>query len=167
MCITATTALLITTAASAAVGVYGTFMQAQAAQAQAEYNAAVMRNQALDAKYRAQTEEEKHREKIQQAVGAARARVAANGLLVGDPGSTSDALIEDLIVAGELDILRIRDNANRTASGFEQKATLLDFQADSINPLFEAGAAAVQGAAAYASVNAKYGSSSLAPSGGS
>jgi hypothetical protein len=59
--------------------------------------------------------------------GAARARQAALGFIVGE-GSNLD-LIGDLAEAGELDILRLRDAADLEARNAEEQANLDEFQA--------------------------------------
>ncbi len=142
------TLLIAGLVASTALTAVSSFQQSSMAKAQAKYQAKLAENQAIDAAQRAEAEKDEQRRKIAQTVGAARARQAANGLLVDDtPDSTNKHLIEDLIVAGELDILRIADNARREASGYEAQAKLHKFQAKSQNPLL-AGLGAGVGAAA-------------------
>lgn len=147
------TLLIAGLVASTAMTAVSAFQQSSMAKAQAKYQAKLAENQAIDAHQRAEAEKDEQRRKIAQTVGTARARQAANGLLVDDtPDSTNAGLIDDLIIAGELDILRIADNANREASGYEAQAKLHKFQAKSQNPLLAGlGAGIGAGVSAYGS----------------
>lgn len=147
------TLLIAGLVASTAFQALGAFQQSSMAKAQAKYQAKLAENQALDARQRAEAEEDEKRRQIAQTVGTARARQAANGLLVDDtPDSTNFQLIDDLIVAGELDILRIRDNGERQARGAEAQAELYKTQAKNQNPLLAGlGAGISAGVSAYGS----------------
>lgn len=126
MCISATTAAMLSLAGSA-MGAVATYQQqqtaAQNARNQASYNAAISRNNAIianqnatDARDRGARAEEEQRARIGQTKGAGRAVQAAQGFLVDDTeDSTNVQMIADIAAAGELDVLRIRDNTEREA----------------------------------------------------
>jgi type II secretory pathway component PulJ len=131
------------TAASTLMQMQAQRQQQRAAAAQANFQAAVARNNAIIARQNADAirdrgvaEEEDHRRRIRQTIGAARASQAALGFLVDDPGSTNADLLADLAEAGELDILRIRDRTEAEAHraivqgvNFQAQAGLFDTQA--------------------------------------
>lgn len=111
---------LIGTVASA----YGQMQQGKADAAQANYQAAVGRNNAILAQRaaedaRARGDEAARRQAVQtkQLAGRQRAVLAANGVLV-DQGSALD-LTSDTAEIGKLDELTIRSNAEREALGYE------------------------------------------------
>ena len=103
----------------------------------AEYNAAVARNNqaiamqdAADAIARGEVEAEDHRKRVAATRGAARAVLAANGILVDDDDESTASLIQqDIAEAGELDILRIRNNASREQRQHNIRAMNFDAQA--------------------------------------
>ena len=149
-------------AASTAMSAYGSYQQAKSAQGQANYNAAVQRNNAIiaqqnaaDVRDRGAVAEDDHRRRIQQTKGSARAVQASTGFLVDDTeDSTNVQMVADLAEAGELDILRIRDNTEREAHraevqgvNFTAQAGLFDLKASSENPLAAAGGTLLAGAA--------------------
>ena len=70
--------------------------------------AQIARDDAAAIQERARLEEEDHRQRINATIGAARAAQAGNGFLVDN--ETNEALLIDLFVAGETDILRFRDD---------------------------------------------------------
>lgn len=147
------TLLIAGLVASTAITAAGAFQQSSMAKAQAKYERKIAENQALDARQRAEVEEDEKRRQIAQTVGSARARQAANGLLVDDTSdSTNFQLLDDLTVAGELDILRIRDNGEREARGFDQQAELARVRGKNQNPLMAGlGAGISAGVSAYSS----------------
>lgn len=125
-------------------------MQAQAQKNQAEYNAAVERNNVIIAEQNAEAilqqgtvQKDLHREKIAQTIATSKVNAAAQGLIVDEEGGVVGDLIDDLRLAGALDIMTIRHNvgleerrANIERDQFVAKADLFDMQADSINPAF-------------------------------
>lgn len=148
--------------ASTAMSAYGSYQQAQAQRAQANYQAAVARNNAIianqnaaDARDRGGAAEDEHRRNIKRTKGTARANQAAAGFLVDDTeDSTNAQMMADIAEAGELDVLRIRDNTEREArraeiqgANFTADAGLMDLKSSSINPTFSAGATLLSGAA--------------------
>ena len=126
----------------------GAAQQARAARDQANFQAGVARNNSIiaqqnaaDVRDRGKVEAQEHRDRIKQTKGAAIASEAASGFLVDDPGSTNADLIADIAEAGELDVLRIRDNTEREArraevqgSNFKAQAGLFGMQASAQNP---------------------------------
>ncbi len=112
----------VATVAATAVSAYGAIQQGQAAQNQADYQAAVDRNnqqvaewQAADALDRGAEAERQHRTRVQQVLGSQRAAMASNGLDLSS-GSPLD-ILSDTAMFGELDALTIRSNAEREAYG--------------------------------------------------
>lgn len=114
---------LAMSALSTGASMYGQMQQGKAAQAQANYQAAVLRNnqqiaeyQAQDAEKRGKLAEQQHRLKVSQLAGRQRAVMAGNGVVV-DQGSALD-ILGDTAELGELDALTIRSNSAREAYGF-------------------------------------------------
>ena len=120
----ATTISAIAAVASAGVGAVGAYQQSQAAEAQAQaakaqanYQSQVADNNAIVAQRNAERlqqygdiAEDEQRERLAATKAAARARLAANGLLVDDTvGTTVTGLQIDLAGEGEYDILKLQD----------------------------------------------------------
>lgn len=149
MCISATTLLAAAATAATAVTVVGAVQQANAQQAQADYNAAVSRNNAIIAEQNAQDVEQRgdialsqRRQALSQTIGSARSAIAGAGLLVDDTaGTTPTLLLEDLTVAGQMDILTLEGNIARESrrariqgSQYTAQAGLFNLQSNSISP---------------------------------
>lgn len=122
MCELATIAT-VASFAGTVMGAVGQYQQGQAAAAQAEYNAAVARNnqiiseqQAQDALKRGQIAEEQKRRETSALIGRQRATLAASGVAL-DQGNPLD-ILGDTAQFGELDALTIRNNADREAYGY-------------------------------------------------
>jgi hypothetical protein len=160
MCFTAALAI-----ASIAVTTYSAVQQAKAQKAQAEYNAAVQRNNAIIAEQNAVDVEDRgeialaeRRRGLSQAIGSARAAIAGTGFLVdGGEGTTQAGLLDDLTVAGQMDILTLQNNIDREARrarvqgvNYQAQAGLFDLQASSISP----GLAGLSAGLGSASANA-------------
>jgi hypothetical protein len=154
----------ISAIASTALTAYSAFAAASAQKAQARYNAQVARNNAIVANQNAKAKLEEGRAKVDrqriknaQVIGAARARQAGSGFLVGGVGGfdeTSDLLLTDLVTAGTLDVLTIEHNARNLAradriraNNFRGDAAMQSAVASSISPL-RSGIFAGVGAAA-------------------
>ena len=147
--------------ASAAVGVASAYQSSQAAKAQAKFQQKEAANKALDAAQRAQAAEAEKRDQINSTIGAARARQAANGLLVDDTADSSNqGLVDDLITAGQLDILKIRDTGVREGRGYVVEGTLAASAAKNEKPFLQALGAGAKGAASVYSAYNKYGPAS-------
>lgn len=147
--------------ASAAITTIGAVQQAQAQRAQAQYSAAVARNNAIiaaqneaDIIQRGAVARDIQRTRVNQTIGAARSAIAGSGILLDDTdGTTSAQLTEDLMSAGQFDIMTLRANVDREArrariqgSEFQAQAGLFDLQASSINPALAGAAAGFRGA---------------------
>lgn len=160
MCFTVALAAL-----STAVSVVGAIQQANAQKAQAEYNAAVARNNTIIAEQNAQDVEDRgdialaqRRQALNQTIGSARAAIAGSGLMVDDaPETTPAMLLDDLTVAGQMDILTLEGNIARESrrariqgAQFEAQAGLFDLEASSISP----GLAGISAGLSSASRNA-------------
>ena len=117
---------LAATIPSTAAGVVGQVQAGQAAAAEAKYQSAVLKNNAIQAEYaardaieRGRVEELKQRIATKRLIGRQRAVLAANGVLV-DQDSALD-ITADTETLGEFDALTIRDNAAREALALRQQ----------------------------------------------
>lgn len=170
---TAAIASVALSAVGTVTSAIGAFQQAAAAQAQAEFSAAVNRNNAIIAQRNADSirdagdvEAEEHRRKIGQAKGAAIAALAANGMLVDDedPNATSQVLVQDIVETGEIDILRLRHNTELEAlrveaqgMNFLAQAQQNQLAADSESPGFAAFGTLLEGGASTLGRAAQFG----------
>lgn len=127
--ISTTTMMVASMAASAmaaGVSAYGSVQQGKAQEKQADYQAAVGRNnaiiaerQATDAEERGAAAELSQRRQTAALAGKQRAGMAANGLDLSS-GSPLD-ILGDTAQFGELDALTVRSNAAREAWGFRNQ----------------------------------------------
>jgi hypothetical protein len=150
MCTGAEFAIIALATTSTAIGAASAYQQAQAAQDQAQYQAAVAGNNAqiaaqneADIIQRGSIATERARTRINQTIGTARTALATRGLVMNETGTTSALLQEDLGVAGASDILTMKSNIEREARrakiegvNFRAQQGLYNLQAASINPLF-------------------------------
>lgn len=143
--------------ASTAMGVMGSMQQAQAQQNQANYQAAVQRNnqiiaqrQADDAIARGKIEAKQHKLRVNQFKGEQRSVLATSGF----DANEDDALdiLADTAEIGKQDELTILNNAEReayqhriAASNAGAQSSLLSNQAKSISPGFAGFSAAASG----------------------
>ncbi|MDZ4051631.1 MAG: hypothetical protein U1D54_15875 [Limnobacter sp.] len=148
--------------AGTVAGAYGAYNQSKASKASLEYQASVARNnaeysesQARDAIRRGQVAENDVRRRTAQLRGSQRARLAANGVDLGE-GSALNILL-DTDYFGELDALNVRDNSNREAAALRTQgsnqignANLLDARADMESPIGAALPTLLTGAGAVA-----------------
>ena len=125
-------------AASMGLGFVSSMQQAQAARDQANYNAAVARNNATTANYQAQAaiesgrlKEQQHRLKVKNLKGQQTASMAANGIQLGS--GTAAEVIGDTEQQGELDARMIAHNAQLEAWGFKGKAA--NYEADAVGTI--------------------------------
>jgi hypothetical protein len=121
-------ASLAASAAAAGASAYGAVQQGKAAEGQANYQAAVGRNnaiiaerQARDAEERGASEELAQRRQTAAGLGKQRAGMAANGVDLSS-GSPLD-ILGDTAAFGELDALTVRSNAAREAYGYRNQAS--------------------------------------------
>lgn len=127
-------ASIAATAVGTGVSIYGQMQAGQAAQAQANYKAAVDRNNAIlasraadDARAQGEVTAAKQAQAGAQLVGRQRATLASNGVVV-DTGSAAD-LTTETAGRNKLDELTIRNNAERQALGFEAQGMNYSSQA--------------------------------------
>lgn len=113
-------ASLVVGTGAAAYGVYTSTQQAKFNKQVARNNAVLAENKAQDSIARGRIEERKRRILGQQKLGEQRAAAAGRGVVV-DEGSALDLLL-DTAAVNEFDIMTIRHNAQREASGFRQQA---------------------------------------------
>lgn len=173
MCIPLAAAAAVATIAASAVSAYGAIQSGNAAKNQAEYQAAVDRDnqqraewQAKDALDRGAEAERQQRLKVQSALGSQRAAMAANGVDLSS-GSPLD-ILGDTAMYGEMDALTIRSNAEREAYGyrvqsqnFATNAQLSQMRGSSAQTAgaIGAGSTLLTGAGQAASTWAKFGGS--------
>lgn len=125
---------IASTVISTGIGVMGQIQEGKAAKAQANYQSAVARNNAIiaqrqadDARARGEIAERSQRQQTAQLIARQRAAGAAQGVVVGE-GSLLD-ITSDTAALGELDALTVRSNAEREALGFEAQG--MNFLAES------------------------------------
>ncbi len=119
---------------------------------QAENNAQVARDNARDVELLGRQAIVDQRKAIARSLSDVRAATAGAGLVVDQEGTTPQAIFDDMVVAGELDVLRIRNNIEREkrrimvgATQQEAQAGQLRLESASISP-FRAGLTAGIGA---------------------
>ena len=121
------------------VSTIGSMQQASAQQYQHEQrnvyqeqvnrnNAAIARADAEAVYERSQIEESDHRQRVHQTIGAARAVAAGRGFLIDQ--DTNQLLTNDIVQAGELDILRLRDDTALRQRQLEIEAQNFEAQGD-------------------------------------
>lgn len=121
-------AAIIATVLASVVSAAGAIQQGKAAKRQAEYQAAVLRNneiiaqrRAADARKRGEADAEERSRLTALQRGTARASAAARGVEVGS-GSALD-IQADVAGIGKLEERIIRNNAEREALGFEAQGS--------------------------------------------
>lgn len=139
---------------------------AEGQQAQAEFNASVARyNKKIakqdkrDIELQGRAAIYNQRRQIARTLSTARASVAGSGIVVDEAGTTPQYLIQDLMEAGEMDIMRLRNNIRREKRKAKirvQQAKMqqsgYEAQAASINPGRSAFTAALGGIASNADI---------------
>lgn len=121
-------------AGGALSGIVGGIQSGKAAQAEAEYQANIARQNARIAEQNATQERQagledarKQRMKTIQAIGEQKVNIAANGAEIGS-GTAIDT-IEDTATLGELDALTVQYNAEQRALNYDQQANNFNNQA--------------------------------------
>tara|TARA_R110000803_G_scaffold62166_3_gene122394 strand:- start:1657 stop:2220 length:564 start_codon:yes stop_codon:yes gene_type:complete len=135
--------------ASAVIGAASAYQQSQASKAQANYQSQVASNNATIAMQNAERlqqygsiAEDEQRERLAATKASARARLAANGLLVDDTIDATGSLLQaDLAGEGEYDILKLKDRyaqqvqaAKVQGVNFQAEAGLASLKASQQNP---------------------------------
>lgn len=120
-------ASVATAVASTAMTAYGMYQQGQQQKAQAEYQSAVARNNAMRAEYMAQDAqqrgviaEQQQRLRGRLLLGSMRASQASSGVDINE-GSALDLQVSQA-GANELDALNVRNNAEREAQNYRLQA---------------------------------------------
>jgi hypothetical protein len=128
-------ASLVAGIASGAMSAFGQVQQGKAAQAQANYQAAIERNNAIRADYlaedaisRGKESERQERLRGRMLIGQMRAVLASSGQVV-DEGTALDLTV-DQAETNELNAQTVRNNAAREAQEFRIQATNSRGQAD-------------------------------------
>jgi hypothetical protein len=125
---TAAIAAIVATAASTSVAVYGQVAAAENAKETADYNAEMQRRAALDASQRGSADAADKRQETRRMIARQHAIMGGSGF---DPNSgTNLSLMTETAGQGELDALKIRNNAARTAAGLNAQADLTTAQGD-------------------------------------
>ena len=139
----------------------GAFGASKARKQQAAYNAQVARNNAQiaednarDTELRGRVSVFSQRRQLARSLSTIRAATAGSGLVVDEQGTTPQAMVDDMILAGELDALRLRNNielekrrAMVQRASFVAKAGQFDLQRSSESPFRSALVAGVGGIA--------------------
>ena len=137
---------------SMAATAYTTYAQAENAQEMGEYNKKVAENNALAAQQQGAVQASEHRQKVRQMLATQNAAYAASGV---DPGTGSAGkVMDDTAGFGELDILRILNNAANSGAGMRQQGELEKWKGDAA---FSTGMFKMVGDAAEGGAKTYYG----------
>ena len=124
----------------------------------AKFNQKAMQNKAEDDAQRGALEEERHRAKVRQVIGAQRAAMGGSGAVV-DEGTFGDILF-DTTQAGEMDSQMIRYNASAEAYGAKMQGLSYGMEASGARTSRRwntAGSLMTMGRYAYGAYGAGYG----------
>jgi len=132
--LTAGNVLAATSLVSTAVQTFGMIRQSSAASAESRYRSGIAANNAIIAEQNAQIALQKgeadiadKRRETRQLIGLQKAQLAAQGFDISQ-GSSID-ILGDTAALGELDVLRIEEDAQNRAANFRHQAS--GFQAES------------------------------------
>ncbi|GFE61924.1 hypothetical protein [Geobacter sp. AOG2] len=140
--ISATTAAIVAavaTAASTATAAYSSVAAGENAKEVADYNAKVAENAARDANERGAIAAAEQRTKARQVIARQNAAMSAGGV-DASTGTPLDLQTETAGV-GELDALRVVNNAQRQAAGYKAQAGLEQFRGNAARTAGYFGAA--------------------------
>jgi len=149
---------LIAVAGGLAMSAYGAYADSQAATDQADYQAAVSRNNkiisdrnAVEITKQGKDEANRYRASVRQLTADQTVGLAGQNVDVTE--GTSIDLLADTAELGEFDAQVIKSNAGREAhnarvqgSNYQAQAGLFDLQSSAQNPLFSAGTTLLSGA---------------------
>ena len=127
--ISATTLAYAAVAAAAIGGGVSAYAQVSSAGAQKDaqdYNAKVASNNALDAEQRGAQAAADHKQKVRELIATQTAAAGASG--VDTASGTAGQIATETAGTGELDALRMINNAQRQASGLQAQSTLDEYQ---------------------------------------
>ncbi len=119
----------IATAASATVSAVGQFQAARAAENVAEFNAAVLRNDAVNAQKWSAYREEREREKAKHLRANMVTQFLSSGVTI-DEGTTPALVIEEQLIQDEMDAIAIRRAGVNEANALENRARVTLFEGD-------------------------------------
>jgi len=92
-------------------------------------------------------------------LGNVRAATAGSGLVVDQAGTTPQDLVNDMVAAGELDVIRLKNNIDREerralvqGAQFEAQAGQFEAQRSSISPFRSAAVAGISGVVSSADI---------------
>lgn len=113
---------------AAATSAYSSYAAGENAKEVGDYNKKVAENAALDAQQRGALQASEHRQKVRQMISRQNASFASGGL---DPttGTPSD-IMDETAGMGELDALRLINNAQRQGAGLKAQGELEAFKGD-------------------------------------
>lgn len=119
-------ASLVVGVVSAGVGAYSAVQAGENAKDVADYNSEMQRRAALDANQRGSADAADKRQEVRRIIARQHAIMGAGGF---DPNSgTNLSLMAETAGQGELDALKIRNNAARQAAGLNAQADLTTAQ---------------------------------------
>lgn len=132
--------------ASAAISAYSAYSSGQSQKKASEYNAEMQRRAADDALQTGANEAAEHRDKVRQIMSSQVAATGAAGL--NTASGTPLQILTETAGVGELDALRIVNNAQRRAYGMNAQAELDVFQGKAAGRagFMNAGASLLSGA---------------------
>lgn len=113
------------TLAAGAFSAYSQYQTGKYNSAVANNNATISERAAVDAEERGQIEADEHREKVDRLIAQQKAGISASGVEINS-GSALDLMVGTREI-GELDALRIENNAQREAYGYRTQG--MNYQA--------------------------------------
>ena len=148
--ISATTAIIAAVAAaSAGTTAYSAVAAGENAKETADYNKQVADNAAQDALQRGSIAAAEHKQKVRQLISQQNAEFSAGGIDAST--GTPLEIMTQTAGMGQLDALRILNNAQRTAGGYTSQGNLDEFQGNAAQRAGAFGAAgSILGGAASA-----------------
>ena len=126
MCVPLAVAAIAMSVVGAGVSAYGAVKQGQDAKAAADYNADAQRKTAISVENQGAQQAADKRQQMRRVEASQIAAGAANGLRT-DTGTALN-LAGETAAFGELDALRITNNAARSAWGYQTQASLDEWQ---------------------------------------
>ena len=117
---------VVAAVAGAGLSAYSSYQQGQTAKAAAEYNQEMQVRAAKDATARGAIAAAEHRDKVRRLIGEQAASFGASGVSLAS--GTPLKIMEETAGLGELDALRILNNAQREAAGYSAQSVLTDYE---------------------------------------
>lgn len=134
--------------ASVAMSAAGAFSQAKAQKNAAAYNrdvaetnVQIAKDNARDVELRGRQAIYDQRRAVARELSSVRTATAASGLVVGEAGTTPQDMVQAMTEAGELDVMRLRNNIDRErrraeieGTNFKAQAGAFELERRSISP---------------------------------